>query len=158
MSCWVFGCSRAAVVSIHKKVVGYGRTCYKRCRLFQYHYSSAIPLHSFYFPFSRNGIFQQDNTPCHKARIVLQWFKKHADESQLMSWLPNSQDLNHPEHVWHGMDWQLRAQKQLSQNIEELHDCCFNIWYNLSPAIFQELVALMSRKVAIVLHGERGST
>lgn len=47
----------------------------------------------------RNGIVQQDNTACHKARIVLQWSKKHVDESQLMFRLPNSQDLNHPEHV-----------------------------------------------------------
>ena len=30
-----------------------------------------------------NGIFQQDNTPCHKARIVYEWFQEHKAEFQL---------------------------------------------------------------------------
>ncbi|GFU55377.1 transposase domain containing protein [Trichonephila clavipes] len=41
-----------------------------------------------------NGMFQQDNAPCHKAKIVLEWFQEHDAEFQLMSWLPNSPDFN----------------------------------------------------------------
>ncbi|GBM09694.1 Transposable element Tc1 transposase [Araneus ventricosus] len=51
----------------------------------------ADQLHSymaFVFP-TGNGIFQQDNAPCHKARIVLEWFEEHTDEFHLMSWPPN---------------------------------------------------------------------
>ncbi|GBO42208.1 Transposable element Tc1 transposase [Araneus ventricosus] len=42
------------------------------------------PYMTFVFP-TGNGIFQQDNTPCHKARIVLEWFEEHTDEFHLMS-------------------------------------------------------------------------
>ncbi|GBN34478.1 Transposable element Tc1 transposase [Araneus ventricosus] len=56
------------------------------------------PYMAFVFP-TRNGIFQQDNAPCHKARIVLEWFEEHTDEFHLMSWPPNSPDLNPMEHI-----------------------------------------------------------
>ncbi|GBN77436.1 hypothetical protein AVEN_146607-1 [Araneus ventricosus] len=46
------------------------------------------PYMAFVFP-TGNGIFQQDNAPCHKARIVLEWFEEHTDEFHLMSWPPN---------------------------------------------------------------------
>ncbi|GBM39865.1 Transposable element Tc1 transposase [Araneus ventricosus] len=51
------------------------------------------PYMAFVFP-NGNGIFQQDNAPCHKARIVLEWFEEHTDEFHLISWPPNSPDLN----------------------------------------------------------------
>ncbi|GBO00683.1 hypothetical protein AVEN_211080-1 [Araneus ventricosus] len=50
------------------------------------------PYIAFVFP-TENGIFQQENAPCHKARIVLEWFEEHTDEFHLMSWPPNSPDL-----------------------------------------------------------------
>ncbi|GBN82636.1 hypothetical protein AVEN_274464-1 [Araneus ventricosus] len=46
------------------------------------------PYMAFIFP-TGNGIFQQSNALCHKARIVLGWFEEHTDEFHLMSWSPN---------------------------------------------------------------------
>ncbi|GBN05253.1 hypothetical protein AVEN_116384-1 [Araneus ventricosus] len=57
------------------------------------------PYMAFVFP-TGNGIFQQDNAPCHKAQIVLEWFEEHTDEFHLMSSPPNSPDLNLMEHIW----------------------------------------------------------
>ncbi|GFW54943.1 transposable element Tc1 transposase [Trichonephila clavipes] len=37
-----------------------------------------------------NGMFQLDNAPCQKSRIVLEWFQEQDAEFQLMSWPPNS--------------------------------------------------------------------
>ncbi|GBM98948.1 Transposable element Tc1 transposase, partial [Araneus ventricosus] len=62
---------------------------------------------AFVFP-TGNGIFQQDNAPCHKVRIVLEWFEEHTDEFHLMSWPPNSPDLNPMEHIWDVMERQLK--------------------------------------------------
>ncbi|GBM57918.1 hypothetical protein AVEN_205993-1 [Araneus ventricosus] len=42
------------------------------------------PYMAFVFP-TGNVIFQQDNAPCHMARIVLEWFEEHTDEFHLMS-------------------------------------------------------------------------
>ncbi|GBO11184.1 hypothetical protein AVEN_23734-1 [Araneus ventricosus] len=59
------------------------------------------PYMAFVFP-TGNGIFQQDNAPCHKARIVFEWFEEHTDEFHLMSWPPNSSDLNTFGMSWSG--------------------------------------------------------
>ncbi|GFW43260.1 transposable element Tcb1 transposase [Trichonephila clavipes] len=47
-----------------------------------------------------NGIFQQDSVPCQKARFVLERLEEHEDEFQLISWRPNSVDLNLKWHIW----------------------------------------------------------
>ncbi|GBN95373.1 hypothetical protein AVEN_144823-1 [Araneus ventricosus] len=57
-----------------------------------------------------NGIFQQDNAPCHKARIVLEWFEEHTDEFHLISWPLNSPDRNPMGHIWDVMERQLKAE------------------------------------------------
>ncbi|GFV82791.1 transposase domain containing protein [Trichonephila clavipes] len=97
-----------------------------------------------------NGMVQQDNALCHKAKIVLQWFHEHDAEFQLMSWPPNSLDLNQIEHIWNVMGRQLRVQRPPIHNISDLCDRCLNIWYNLSSTIYQGLVASMPRWVEAV--------
>lgn len=42
-----------------------------------------------YFP-NRDGLFEQDNAPCHMARNFMDWFQEHNTKFQLMSSLPNS--------------------------------------------------------------------
>ncbi|GBN47206.1 Transposable element Tc1 transposase [Araneus ventricosus] len=82
-----------------------------------------------------NGIFQKDNAPCQKARIVLEWFKEHNDEFHLMSWPPNSPDLKPMEHILDVMKRQLRAQTPPCPNISTLRDRCLGIWCNLSSYV-----------------------
>ncbi|GBM94042.1 Transposable element Tcb2 transposase [Araneus ventricosus] len=115
------------------------------------------PYMAFVFP-TGNGIFQQDNAPCHKARIVLEWFEEHTDEFHLMSWPSNWPDLNPMEHIWDVMERQIRAQTPPCPNISTLCDRCLDIWYNLSPVMYQILVASMPRRVAAVLKAKGGAT
>ncbi|GFU57285.1 transposase domain containing protein [Trichonephila clavipes] len=103
-----------------------------------------------------NGIFQQDNAPCHKAKIVLEWFQEYDAEFQLISWPPHSPDVNQIEQIWDVMGQQLRVQRPPIHNISDLRDRCLNIWYNLSPAIYQGLVAFMPRRVEGVLSAKVG--
>ncbi|GBN73185.1 hypothetical protein AVEN_236880-1 [Araneus ventricosus] len=114
------------------------------------------PYMAFVFP-AGNGIFQQDNVPCHKTRIVLERFEEYTYEFHLMSWPPNSPDLNPMEHIWVVMERQLRAQTPPCPNISTLCDGCLDIWYNLSPVVYQKLVASMPRRVAAVLKAKRGA-
>ncbi|GBM41833.1 Transposable element Tc1 transposase [Araneus ventricosus] len=112
------------------------------------------PYMAFVFP---TGIFQQDNAPCHKDRIVLEWFEEYTDEFHLMSWPPTSPDLNPMEHVWYVMERQLRAQTPPCPNISTLRDRFLDIWYNLSPVMYQKLGASMPRRVAAVLKAKGGA-
>lgn len=63
-----------------------------------------------FFP-SEDEVFQQHNTPYHSAQIALEWFQKHNNEFQLISWIPNATDLNPIEHIWHVMQQQLGVKK-----------------------------------------------
>ncbi|GFV46213.1 transposase domain containing protein [Trichonephila clavipes] len=51
---------------------------------------------------------------------------------------------------------QLRVQRPPIRNISDLCDRCLNIWYNLSPANYQGLVASMPRRVEAVLYAKGG--
>ncbi|GBN44519.1 hypothetical protein AVEN_275226-1 [Araneus ventricosus] len=70
----------------------------------------------------------QDNVPCHKARIVLEWFEELTDEFHLRTWPPNSPDLNPMKHISDVMERQLRAQTPPCPNISTLRDRCLDIW------------------------------
>ncbi|GBL74526.1 hypothetical protein AVEN_235454-1 [Araneus ventricosus] len=99
-------------------------------------------------------------TTPHVARlgIVLEWFEEHTDEFHLMFWPPNLPDLNPMEHIWDVMERQLRAQTPPCPNISTLRDLCLDIWCNLSPVMYQKLVASMPRRVAAILKAKRGAT
>ncbi|KAK3549087.1 hypothetical protein QTP70_031342 [Hemibagrus guttatus] len=51
------------------------------------------------------GLFQQDNAPCHKAKMVQEWFDDHSNEFEV--WPSNSPDLNPIERLWDVLDKQL---------------------------------------------------
>jgi len=43
---------------------------------------------------SSDGYFQQDNAPCHKARIISNWFLEHDNEFPVLKWSqPNRASL-----------------------------------------------------------------
>ncbi|GFU18556.1 transposase domain containing protein [Nephila pilipes] len=52
------------------------------------------------------------------------------------------------------MGRQLRVQRPPIRNISDLRDRCLNIWDNLSPVIYQGLVASMPRRVEAVLRAK----
>jgi len=62
------------------------------------------------YPFmASDGYFQQDNAPCHKARINSDWFLKHNSGFTALKWPPQSPDLNPIEHRWDVVERELYA-------------------------------------------------
>ncbi|GBL84507.1 hypothetical protein AVEN_117249-1 [Araneus ventricosus] len=125
-----------------------GITDHESCELSEHHCGSVAPLHDVCLPAGQRPT----------SRIVLEWFKENTDEFHLASWPPNSPDLNPMEHVWDVMELQLRAQTLPCPNISTLRDRCLDIWYNLSPVMYQKLVASMPMRVAAGLKGKGGAT
>ncbi|GFX40658.1 hypothetical protein TNCV_1217811 [Trichonephila clavipes] len=54
------------------------------------------------------------------------------------------------EYITAFIEKQLRDEIQSRRNISILRDHCLDIWYNLSQVIYQEFVASMPRRVALL--------
>ncbi len=56
-------------------------------------------------------IFMQDNAPCHKSKMMKEYFDEK--QASVMSWPPQSPDLNPVEDLWSIIKYRL-SRKQLS--------------------------------------------
>jgi len=72
---------------------------------------------------SCDGYFQQDNAPCHKARIISNWFLEHDNEFTVLKFPPQSPDLNPIEHLWDVVELELRALHPT--NLHQLQDAIY---------------------------------
>ncbi|KAK3510151.1 hypothetical protein QTP70_026736 [Hemibagrus guttatus] len=77
------------------------------------------------------GLFQQNNTPCHKAKMGQEWFDEH-NEFEVLTWPPNSPDLNPTEHLWDVLDKQLPSMEAPPHNLEDLKDLLLT--YHSTPS------------------------
>ncbi|GFX84967.1 transposase domain containing protein [Trichonephila clavipes] len=82
-----------------------------------------------------NGMFQQDNAPCHKAKIVLEWFQEHNAEFQLMSWC-----LTHRISIRYntfGMSWYSSNEAHFWLN-GYIKKQIYRIWSEANPQVYVE--------------------
>jgi transposase len=69
--------------------------------------------------------FLQDGAPCHRSKIVSEWFKERP-HIQLIKWPGNSPDLNPIENAWAWMKMQLKETHPT--NLEELKVEIKKLW------------------------------
>lgn len=52
------------------------------------------------------AVFQADEQccSCYKGQIVMEWFEEHSSDFQVMSWPPNSCDINAIDHLLSNME------------------------------------------------------
>uniref|UniRef100_A0A8C2EN69 Tc1-like transposase DDE domain-containing protein n=1 Tax=Cyprinus carpio TaxID=7962 RepID=A0A8C2EN69_CYPCA len=98
---------------------------------------------------SSDGYFQQDNAPCHKARIISNWFLEHDNEFTILKWPPQSPDLNPIEHLWDVVERELRALDVHPTNLHQLQDAILSIWANISKECFQHLFESMPHRIKV---------
>ncbi len=107
---------------------------------------------------SSDGYFQQDNTPCHKAQIISDWFLEHDNEFTLLKWPPQSPDLNTIEHLWDVEEREIHINFMQPTNLQELCDAIRSIWTKISEECFQHLVESMRQRIKAVLKTKGGPT
>ncbi|KAK3519432.1 hypothetical protein QTP70_027864, partial [Hemibagrus guttatus] len=60
------------------------------------------------------GLFQQDNEPFHKPKMVQEWFDEHNNQFKVLTWPPNSPDLSPIEYLWDVLDKKSPYKRHLS--------------------------------------------
>ncbi|KAK3553900.1 hypothetical protein QTP70_012922 [Hemibagrus guttatus] len=91
------------------------------------------------------GLFQRDNAPCHKAKMLQEWFDEHNNEFEELTPPPNSPDLNPIERLWDVLDKQVPSMEAQSLNLQEVKDLLLTSWCQLPQHTFRDLVESMPR-------------
>jgi hypothetical protein len=107
-------------------------------------------------PLSEQYILQQDNAPCHKARISMDFFKENAIDV-LEKWPPYSPDLNVIENMWAYMKAKLRRESICTK--EQLRTRALQIWNSdESKALCGRLAASMKIRMQMCITNKGGYT
>lgn len=97
-------------------------------------------------------ILQQDNAPCHKARMITNFLNNVGVTT--LDWPPQSPDLNIIENVWS----LLKRKRTVSLNKtreETISEISF-LWKEVSPEILQNLVDSVPRRLQKVIEAKGG--
>ncbi|GFT18213.1 transposable element Tcb1 transposase [Trichonephila clavipes] len=62
---------------------------------------------------NQSWVFQDDNAPCHRAKVVQKWLKDHTVNR--MSWPEQSPDLNPIENLWFKIGHEISKEKPFKQ-------------------------------------------
>ena len=101
------------------------------------------PSMSNFFPDS-NFLFQEDNAPIHKARIVKEYFRNHHVSP--ISWPAYSPDLNPIENCWAYLKRMLQKEIHLIKSEQDIRDKVKEIWGQLPLSYFRGLYDSMPRR------------
>ena len=99
-------------------------------------------------------IFQQDNAPVHKAKRTEAWIRQQP--FKLLSWPPQSPDLNHIENMWGIVKRRIRQKYPYPpKNKDQLYQGIETIWSNLTKDDCLRLYDSMPVRIQAVLksHG-----
>ena len=105
---------------------------------------------------SHTFFFQQDNNLKHTAKMIKIWFKEN--DVDLLSWLPNSQDLNIITKLWDHLDCKIWAQRLLLHTEDELWEALQEEWCATNVKLNNKLYKSMPDKLHAVYNAHGGST
>ena len=102
-----------------------------------------------------NFILQQDNHPKHCSRVAKNYLNEMAEEGvlELMTWPPQSQDLNIIEHIWDYLD---RKVEHAPRNTEECFEVLQRKWHNIPQDFITNLYESISRLISAVIKTKGG--
>ena len=96
-------------------------------------------------------IFQDDNAPCHRAKLVKRWIQSHKVAQ--INWPAQSPDLNPIENLWRRIN--VIIAKNKPSNKRELIENIIQAWHHIvTPKEFRNLVQSMPRRCKAVIQNK----
>lgn len=99
-------------------------------------------------------IFQQDNAPCHRANVCIEWFSEQ--EINILKWPANSPDLNCIENLWSWLDKQIATEEPRSK--DHLIEIVTKHLNNVPIDIVKNLIDSMPRRIIECIKNSGGIT
>ena len=97
------------------------------------------------------SIFMQDNVPCHKAMVVMNFLK--AENVTVMDWPPQSPDLNPIENVWKTLGEHSKARNP--KKTEQLWNALQEEWNKIPRQDINKLISSCSQRCQSVIEAKR---
>ena len=122
-------------------------------------YLETITLFMHFMYPNNDGVFMDDNLPCHRSRTVRDWFEEHSGDFQRIVWLPKSPDMNPIEHVQDIIKNFVCAQTPSLSTSSQLWTSMQTAWLNIPVEDFQWVyVESMPCSVAALFRANRDPT
>jgi transposase len=97
----------------------------------------------------RHMVFMQDNAPCHKARIVMDFLDENNIET--LNWPPQSPDMNPIENLWAIIKARRKKKYGVPKSKNELITQIFDIWDNIEMELVHNLANSANKRINAVL-------
>ena len=96
--------------------------------------------------------YQQDNAPCHRAKIFKEWL----EENRIVTtdWPAYSPDLNPIENIWSHIDRQLHDVEMNS--LEECGDKIQEVYNSIPVSMCRNLIESMPRRIKMCFRARGG--
>ncbi|KAK3529377.1 hypothetical protein QTP70_029484, partial [Hemibagrus guttatus] len=75
-----------------------------------------------------------------------EWFYEHNNQFEVLTWPPNSPDLNPIEHLWDVLNKQVRSMESPPYDLQDLKDLLLTSWCQIPQHTFRDLVESMPRR------------
>jgi transposase len=94
-----------------------------------------------------NWVFQDDNDPKHRSKVVKQWVRNHNIKT--LAWPSNSPDANPIENVWAPLKDRVAAREPAT--LDQLERYIREEWAKLTPDFAARLVQSMPRRMEALI-------
>jgi transposase len=94
-------------------------------------------------------VFMQDNAPCHKAKVVMDFFNNH--QVDVMEWPAQSPDMNPIENLWAIIKARRQKKYGYPKTKNDLIDQIFDIWDSIDQELVGKLADSANKRVSEVL-------
>ncbi|GFX72811.1 transposable element Tcb1 transposase [Trichonephila clavipes] len=97
---------------------------------------------------NQSWIFQEDNAPCNRAKVVQKWFKDHSVNR--MNWPGQYPDLNPIENLWFKIGYEI-SKKKHSNKRELIEALIFSFKHIVTKDLLLKLVHSMPKRCRAVI-------